>query len=185
MYPVAYFSSKHSAQEYNYDIYDKELLAVIKALEEWRPELESTRNTFDIITDHKNLQTFGSIKQLTPRHIRWSEFLSRFNFRIKYRPGTLNTMPDALSRKPEDVPLHAADDRLRARRRALIDPERFDPSIYEDDVARLELYTLDTTKHIDDLITESYEKSAFPSDVLSTLTADPAQPESRGWPPAL
>jgi len=39
-YPVAYFSAKHSAAECNYDIYDKELLAIIKALEEWRPELE-------------------------------------------------------------------------------------------------------------------------------------------------
>ena len=34
LYPVAYFSAQHSAQKYNYDIYDKELLAVIKALEE-------------------------------------------------------------------------------------------------------------------------------------------------------
>ena len=42
LYPVAYFSAKHSAQECNYDIYDKELLAIIKALEEWRPELEGS-----------------------------------------------------------------------------------------------------------------------------------------------
>ena len=40
LHPVAYFSAKHSAQECNYDIYDKELLAIVKALEEWRPELE-------------------------------------------------------------------------------------------------------------------------------------------------
>ena len=40
--PVAYFLAKHSAAECNYDIYDKELLAIIKALEEWRPELEGT-----------------------------------------------------------------------------------------------------------------------------------------------
>lgn len=70
LHPVAYFSSKHTAQECNYDIYDKELLAVIKALEEWRPELEGTRDTFEIVTDHKNLQTFATTKQLTPRHMR-------------------------------------------------------------------------------------------------------------------
>lgn len=129
LYPIAYLSAKHTAQECNYDIYDKELLAVIKALEEWRPELEGSRNTFEIVTDHKNLQTFGTTKQLTPRHMRWSELLSRFNFRIRYRPGTLNTMPEALSRKPEDMPQNETDDRLRARRRPLIDPTRFHPRL--------------------------------------------------------
>ncbi|KAI0991662.1 hypothetical protein K3495_g16525 [Podosphaera aphanis] len=38
--PVAYFSSKHNSAECNYEIYDKELLAIIKCLEEWRPELQ-------------------------------------------------------------------------------------------------------------------------------------------------
>lgn len=70
LYLIAYLSAKHTAQECNYDIYDKELFAVIKALEEWRPELEGSRNTFEIVTDHKNLQTFGTTKQLTPRHMR-------------------------------------------------------------------------------------------------------------------
>lgn len=186
LYPIAYLSAKHTAQECNYDIYDKELLAVIKALEEWRPELEGSRNTFEIVTDHKNLQTFGTTKQLTPRHMRWSELLSRFNFRIRYRPGTLNTIPEALSRKPEDMPQNETDDRLRARRRPLIDPTRFHPSMYED-CARLrlpedlQLYALDTTKHIDDLITESYEKSAFLTDLCAALD----DPDVRQWPKGL
>lgn len=64
--------------------------------------------------------------------MRWSEFLTKFNFRIKYRPGTLNTIPDALSRKPGDVPVDETDDRLRARRRPLINPDRFDPGMYDD-----------------------------------------------------
>lgn len=40
MQPVAYFSQRYTAAECNYDIYNKELLAIIKALEEWKPELE-------------------------------------------------------------------------------------------------------------------------------------------------
>jgi hypothetical protein len=60
--PVAYFSAKHNTVECNYDIYDKELLAIIKALEEWRPELEGTAQRFEIITDHKNLQKFATTK---------------------------------------------------------------------------------------------------------------------------
>ena len=40
--PVAFFSAKYSAAECNYEIYDKELLAIVKVLEEWRPELQGT-----------------------------------------------------------------------------------------------------------------------------------------------
>jgi hypothetical protein len=47
-----------------------ELLAIIKALEEWKPELEGSREPFQVITDHKNLQTFATTKQLSPRHMR-------------------------------------------------------------------------------------------------------------------
>lgn len=95
-------------------------------------------------------------------------------------------MPEALSRKPEDMPQNETDDRLRARRRPLIDPARFHPSMYED-CARLrlpedlQLYALDTTKHIDDLITESYEKSAFLTDLCAALD----DPDVRQWPKGL
>ena len=102
--PVAYFSSKHSSAECNYEIYDKELLAIIKCLEEWRPELQGTREPFEIVTDHKNLEYFITTKALSQRQVRWSEFLSSFNFRIVYRPGTKAVRPDALSRKWEDRP---------------------------------------------------------------------------------
>jgi hypothetical protein len=94
---VAFFSSKHTAPECNYEIYDKELLAIVKALEEWRPELQGTENPFKIITDHKNLQTFMSTKQLNQCQVRWAEFLSQFNFVIMYRPGSKAVLPDALS----------------------------------------------------------------------------------------
>ena len=99
--PVAYFSAKHSAQECNYEIYDKELLAIIKALEEWRPELSGSQEPFEIVTDHKNLEYFTTTKVLNQRQVRWSEFLSQFNFRIVYRPGSKAARPDALSRKSE------------------------------------------------------------------------------------
>lgn len=56
MRPVAFFV-KHSAPERNCETHDKELLAIVKALEEWRPELQGMGQSFDIVTDHKNLQT--------------------------------------------------------------------------------------------------------------------------------
>lgn len=176
LHPVAYFSSKHSAQECNYDIYDKELLAVIKALEEWRPELEGAAHRFDIVTDHKNLQTFATTKQLSPRHMRWSEFLSQFNFRIVYRPGAANARPDALSRKPEHLP-DDGDDRLRNRKRPLIDPAKFDPFSFELG-EELRLFQLDVSQPIDNLIATSYRTSPFLADVLAALT----DPGHRAWP---
>jgi hypothetical protein len=102
--PVVYFLLKHSIAECNYEIYDKELLAIIKYLEEWRPELQGTRELLRIVMDHKNLEYFTTTKALNQRQVWWSEFLPSFNFRIVYRPGTKAVQPDALSHKWEDRP---------------------------------------------------------------------------------
>src|SRR5258708_14485783 len=51
-----------------------------------------------MVTDHKNLEYFTSTKKLTCRQARWSEYLSQFNLRIRFRPGRLGTKPDALTR---------------------------------------------------------------------------------------
>ncbi|KAG0158308.1 hypothetical protein PDIDSM_5821 [Penicillium digitatum] len=98
LHPIAFFSKKHSAAECNYEIYDKELLAIIRCFEEWRPELEGTPSPVKVITDHRNLEYFTTTKLLNRRQARWSEFLSRFNFKITYRPGKQGAKPDALTR---------------------------------------------------------------------------------------
>ena len=84
LYPVAFFSRKHSPQEINYKIYDKELLAIIKAFEEWRPMLEGAGLPIKILTDHRNLQYFMTTKQLSCHQACWSEYLSHFNFVIQF-----------------------------------------------------------------------------------------------------
>lgn len=104
LHPVAYFSKKHSPAECNYEIYDKELMAIVRAFEEWRPELEGSTSPIDVISDHKNLEYFASSKQLSRRQARWSEFLSRFDFKIVYRPGKAGGKPDALTRRSGDLP---------------------------------------------------------------------------------
>ena len=98
LHPVAFFSKKMIPAECNYEIYDKELLAIIRAFEEWRPELEGSKFPIQVITDHKNLEYFMSSKLLNRRQARWSEYLSRFNFKISYRSGKLNNAADSLSR---------------------------------------------------------------------------------------
>ncbi|KAM4065546.1 reverse transcriptase (RNA-dependent DNA polymerase) [Hirsutella rhossiliensis] len=90
---------KHSAAEANYAIHDKELLAILRCLEQWEPELRAVEH-FKILTDHKNLRYFYSERRLTERQVRWSEFLSRFQFELEWRPGRKGGLPDALSTGP-------------------------------------------------------------------------------------
>ena len=87
LHPVAFYSKKHSPAECNYEIYNKELMAIIRAFEEWRPELKGALFPIQVLSDHKNLEYFMSTKLLNRRQTRWAEFLSRFNFKIQYRPG--------------------------------------------------------------------------------------------------
>jgi hypothetical protein len=112
--PCAYYSKKNNAHEYNYKIHDKELLAVIRCLEEWDAELRSVKS-FRVITDHKNLEYFMKPKRLNERQVRWAALMSRFNMEIMYRPGKQNVRADALSRREQDLPENADDERLRKR----------------------------------------------------------------------
>jgi hypothetical protein len=84
LHPVAFFSKKHLPAEENYRIYDQELGAIVKSLEQWRPECEASAHLIKILTDHKNLEYFMTLKLLHRRQTRWSEFLFRFKFKIIY-----------------------------------------------------------------------------------------------------
>ena len=127
--PVAYFSTRMAPAECNYDIYDKELLAIIRAFEEWRPELEGAAEAVQVITDHKNLEYFMTTKQLSRRQARWSEFLSRFNFAIQYRPGRLNSRADALTRRSDDFPENDEDPRHARHRQLVLKPQNLSPEL--------------------------------------------------------
>ena len=128
LHPVAFFSRKHSPQEINYEIYDKELLAIIKAFEEWRPMLERAGLPIKILTDHRNLQYFMTTKQLSRRQARWSEYLSRFNFVIQFYPGKLSAKPDALTRRSGDLP-KAGDERIKQMMQTVLKKHNLDPAI--------------------------------------------------------
>ena len=70
--------------ECNYEIHDKEMLAIVKSLDQWRPELQGTAQRFLIYTDHKALEYFMITKKLTGRQARWAEALSQYYFTIMY-----------------------------------------------------------------------------------------------------
>ena len=127
--PVAYFSKKHTCTECNYEIYDKELLAIVRCFEEWRPELEGSAFPIKVLSDHRNLEYFTTTKQLNRRQARWAEFLSRFRFKINYRPGKQGEKPDALTRRSADLP-KKGDERLRFQSQVVLKRENFEiPSI--------------------------------------------------------
>ena len=101
--PIAYFSKTMNSAECNYPIHDKELLAIIRAFEEYRAELEGLANPTQVYSDHKALEYFMTTKNLSTRQARWAELLSRYHFKIIYRAGKANQKADALTRREEDI----------------------------------------------------------------------------------
>jgi transposase InsO family protein len=80
-------------------VHEKELLAIIRALGKWRTDLLGYN--FEVWTDHKTLEHFGTQRDLSRRQARWMEFLSQYDATIHYLPGERNTVADALSRLPD------------------------------------------------------------------------------------
>jgi hypothetical protein len=101
LYPVAFMSRKMTTAELNYEIHDKELLAVVSAIKIWRHYLEGLKRPFTILSDHQALEYFQTSKTLTRRQARWSEVVNHHKYKIQYRPGNKSGKPDALSRRPD------------------------------------------------------------------------------------
>ena len=99
--PVAYISKSLNETERNYEIHNKEILAIIRCLEAWRHFLEGTRSKFKVWTDHKNLEYFMSNQNLNWRQARWALYLSRFDFILKHILGNKMGKTDGLSRRPD------------------------------------------------------------------------------------
>ena len=100
-HPVAFLSKSLSPVERNYEIHDKEMLAIVRALEEWRHFLEGAKHQVEIWTDHKNLEYFMSAKKLNWRQARWSLLLARFDFLLHHHLGKTMGKSDALSQRSD------------------------------------------------------------------------------------
>jgi len=101
LHPEAFHSRKFPPAEINYEIHDKELLAVVDAFKHWRRYYEGATHQVQVFSDHQNLEYFTTTKVLNRRQARWAQELAGIDFRIYYRPGTQNGKPDALSRRSE------------------------------------------------------------------------------------
>jgi hypothetical protein len=161
LHPVAYFSKKHSPVECNYEIYNKELMAIVWAFEEWHPELQSVINPICVLSDHKNLEYFTTTKLLNWCQARWSQFLSQFNFKIVYRPGTTGGKPDALTCGSGDLP-KVGDDWSLENQTTIIKPENI---LQLSAMATLTL----ASPALAQLFTDSYNEDPFPNKILKLI----------------
>jgi len=76
IYPIVFYSWAFQVAELNYNVHNKELLAIVEAFKKWRHYLEGVATPVEAITDHKNLTYFCSFKSITRHQARWSEYLS-------------------------------------------------------------------------------------------------------------
>ena len=103
-HPCAFISRTFSPTEWNYEIYDRELLSVICALQEWRHYIQGSNHETIIYSDHKNLTYFRNAQKLNCRQARWSLLLSEYDIKLIHLPGDKMILSDTLSRRPDFIP---------------------------------------------------------------------------------
>ena len=79
--------------------YDKELLAIVKALDKWWQYLLDVVKKFEVWTDHENLKYFKEPHKLNGWQARWYLKLQDYDFTLQYIPGKTNMKADMLSRR--------------------------------------------------------------------------------------
>ena len=110
-HPVVFLSKTFNETEWNYEIYDRELLAIIQALEEWRHYIQGSGHTTVIYSDHQNLTYFRSAQKLNWRQACWSLYLSEFDVKLVHQPGLKMVQSDALSQWSDLIPAQDTDNK--------------------------------------------------------------------------
>ena len=99
--PIVFLSKSLNETVRNYKIYDKEILLIIRRLENWKHLLKSAKFKFEVWTDYKNLEYFIKTYKLNKRQAHWILYLSKFDFTLKHVSGTKMGKVDKLSRRPD------------------------------------------------------------------------------------
>ncbi|KAL4089039.1 hypothetical protein QTP88_024117 [Uroleucon formosanum] len=94
--PIAYVSRTLNKAEKNYNTTEKELLAIVWAVKQFRPYLFGRR--FTVVTDYKPMTWLFNVKDPGARLVRWRLQLEEHDYEISYKPGRSNSNADALSR---------------------------------------------------------------------------------------
>ena len=101
--PCSFISNALEPAQQRYEIFDRELLAIIRALKTWRHYLLHNSHPITIWTDHENLTRFKSFRKLSPRQVRWQNFLSMYNIQLQHKPGAQLIGADIMSRRPDHI----------------------------------------------------------------------------------
>ena len=121
-HPCAYLSQVLVGAEQNYQVYDLELLAIIRALKAWRPYLISPVEPTIFYTDHQNITYFRQPQDLTVHQMRWHSILQEYPVRFVHISGHKNSAPDLLSQMAHFVP--SVTPQLTLIPNSLVDRER-------------------------------------------------------------
>ena len=103
-HPCAFLSKSFTPPEHNYEIYNRELLGIIRALEEWRHYIQGSPHMTNVLSDHKNLTYYRTAQNLNRRQARWSITLSEYDIKLIHTPGHKMIQSDTLSRRPDLCP---------------------------------------------------------------------------------
>jgi hypothetical protein len=155
---VTFFSKNLVSIECNYEIYDKELLTIVRCFEQWRFELLFTESDvlIMILIDHKNLEYFMFTKQLNQKQSRWAQFLIDFHFVIIYLSDKSNEKVDSLMKRTKDVS-NKENDRQTQQNQILLSFERFEQS---NSLQAVELITVFESNRFS-LMQEMHDQFAF------------------------
>jgi hypothetical protein len=103
-HPVAYLSKSFNQAERNYQVYDRELLVIVRALQEWRHYIQGSPHKTLVLSDHRNLTYFRKPQKLNRRQARWTIELAEYDIDLKHVAGNKNIPANALSRQPDLCP---------------------------------------------------------------------------------
>ncbi|KAL0539505.1 hypothetical protein IC582_023720 [Cucumis melo] len=103
--PIAYFSQKLSPRAQAKSIYERELMAVVMAVQKWRHYVLGRK--FTIISDQKALKFLLEQREVQPQFQKWLTKLLGYDFEILYQPGLQNKAADALSRVKLPAEFHS------------------------------------------------------------------------------
>jgi len=133
LHSVIFYSKNMIFAECNYEIYDKELLIIIRCLKHWCSELKCTDISIKIFIDHLNLKYFMIIKKLIRQQTKWAEKLFKYNFKIIYQSEKQNLKADALIRMSDVKSVESNDDWKLYQHQMLLSASLFELQSIEND----------------------------------------------------
>src|SRR5579864_3940316 len=157
LHPCGYISHTFTPTEKNYNVYDRELKAVINAIDTWKQLLRGSPHPVIIHTDHKNLAYYKEARAMTGRQMRWCSKLMDYNLLWEHVPGNKNIQADALSRRPDHIQANEEEDDMIMQ--PLITPERI--------IAHTAIRS--TLLNLHDQIIKEYNNDIFAQQVLQPL----------------